>query len=395
MKIAFVCPAIRLGGVDSVTLSLGENFKNIGHDITYVETAFVGEWSDMFKRIGHKVISSPLYPYKSTYRHAMSFINLLRQYDVVIYNDDCYARSIAGLLPYSTTIIPILHTDIIGQYITALGYLCDYDIVIAVSQAINNNLINDYGISPKKLFYIPSGVEVTSEYPLRHKNNQLLRILYLGRLSDFHKGIFKIPDIMNRIDKSFNVSLSIVGEGHDRQKLENIFSEYRLGSNISFLGPLYKEDVIKELLHHDVLLMPSNFEGFPIALLEAMASGVVPIVSKLIGSTDLVVNDNINGFIPEKDDLEGFANCIKLLAKNKDLLDRMSRKAWARINEEFSVDRMSQSYLKVINDYRDSLFEKFRSGDIDSKLLGDFPRLPSILVRPTRKILKIAGLWHK
>ena len=77
MKIAFVSPAIRLGGVDMFCLTLGESLIHCGHDITYIESAFIGDWSHWFQERGHNVLSYSFHPWKSAYKHAKSFIEIL------------------------------------------------------------------------------------------------------------------------------------------------------------------------------------------------------------------------------------------------------------------------------------------------------------------------------
>lgn len=394
MKIAFVCPAIRLGGVDMVTLRLGESFLCYGHQVTFIETAFCGDRSNWFRERGHAVISRPLSPLKTAYSHAMSFVPLLSSYDIIIYNDDSIGRSIAGLLPLTTIIIPILHTDIDGQYITALGSYNDYDKIIAVSKAIHETAISKWGVPKRDIHFIPSGVEVTSEYPQRQIEESHLKVAFLGRLSDWHKGIFKLPEILGRIDAPISVTLSIIGEGPDGNELVTRFEKLGLSERVHFHGALFKDDIAKVLLQHDVLLMPSNFEGLPIALLEAMAAGVIPIASKLPGSTDLVIEERLNGFLVEKDDLDGFAYNIGLLADNYQLRKEMSRNAWKRIMQKFSLAKMGQEYMSVIYNDLAASPRRSRSGMCDIGLLGDLPCIPSAFVRPVRKLLKITGLWN-
>ena len=93
---------------------------------------------------------------------------------------------------------------------------------------------------------------------------------------------------------------------------------------ISGLGKLNPEKTSDELSHADIFLMPSKFEGFPNALLENMANGVVPIVSRIKGVTDWIVDNEVNGLICNQGNSQQFAECVRRLYYDNNLLESIT-----------------------------------------------------------------------
>ena len=100
-------------------------------------------------------------------------------------------------------------------------------------------------------------------------------------------GVLWLPDIYRAcLQRGADCKLTIVGDGPDAQQLRLRLSELGLLERSRFLQGLTHHQVYDLLLEAHVLLMPSFYEGLPIALLESMACGCVPVVSRLPGITD-------------------------------------------------------------------------------------------------------------
>jgi glycosyltransferase involved in cell wall biosynthesis len=102
-----------------------------------------------------------------------------------------------------------------------------------------------------------------------------------------------------------------------------------------------------------VLLMPSLFEGMPIALLEGLACGCVPVVSRLPGITDVALEHGETGLLVNTGDIAGYADAIATLVRNPTQWTRMSSAARERARQSFSVEAMGSSYLRLIRDARE------------------------------------------
>lgn len=122
--------------------------------------------------------------------------------------------------------------------------------------------------------------------------------------------------------KNKNVYYILCGVGEKESELKEQADKAGLFENIRFLG--YRNDV-KELYEaSDCFVMPSFREGLSRSIMEAMASGLPCVVSKIRGNTDLITN-NKGGFLCEPSNSEEFAEAINFLCKNKPLCSEMNQ----------------------------------------------------------------------
>jgi glycosyltransferase involved in cell wall biosynthesis len=100
----------------------------------------------------------------------------------------------------------------------------------------------------------------------------------------------------------------------------------------------------------DVYVLPSVREGLPIALLEAMASGLPSVASRLPGSTDGIIMHGVNGLLAAPDDRDGFVESIRLLLDDSEAAGRLGSAARAVIIERYSIQRTAPLWLAGYED---------------------------------------------
>jgi glycosyltransferase involved in cell wall biosynthesis len=136
----------------------------------------------------------------------------------------------------------------------------------------------------------------------------------------------------------------IVGDGPDRQSLEAEATALGVQASVCFLG--MREDIPELLSCMDVLAMPSLTEGTPLALLEAMASGLAVVASR-VGSIPVVVQDRVSGIMVSPGDANALAaGLVDLLLDNGARL-RVGQIARETVEMNFSAASMARSYLQV------------------------------------------------
>lgn len=131
----------------------------------------------------------------------------------------------------------------------------------------------------------------------------------------------------------------LVGDGPLRGQLEALARELGLAGQVTFAG--LREDVAPYLALFDVYLMSSEFEGLPLALLEAMAAGVPPVATA-VGGIPEVVRDRVEGRLVPFGDVEGLARGAAELLADRDLAASLAAAARRRVEKEFSVERMAR-----------------------------------------------------
>ena len=124
-------------------------------------------------------------------------------------------------------------------------------------------------------------------------------------------------------------------------------------SDIQWNGYQPKERVLDVFQSNDVLVMPSRQEGLPVSLLEAGAAGVVPVISNLPSGIPDVVTSGVTGFCPSVADIEGFADAIVRLDRDRPALEAMSAAVRARVTERFDAGKNTRAYQSIFARYQE------------------------------------------
>lgn len=164
------------------------------------------------------------------------------------------------------------------------------------------------------------------------KNDSLV-VLTISRFSS-EKGVEKILDIARICKQKLGGMLPfkflLVGYGLLEKKLEDGIVNMGLSECVEIIKD--PNQAKEYLVGGDIFLLTSSREGVPVAMLEAMANGLLPVASN-VGGVPSVVQDGINGFLLDKDNIEGFADTIISLSKNKDVLQKLRLEAKDRAYE--------------------------------------------------------------
>ncbi len=148
-------------------------------------------------------------------------------------------------------------------------------------------------------------------------------ILSVGELQP-RKNHMVIIEALHLI-KDVNIIYLIVGQGELRDVYEKKIKEYNLEENVKLLG--FRNDIDEICKTADCFIFPSLQEGLPVALMEAMASGLPVICSKIRGNIDLIDNGKGGYYVDDPRDSHGFANVICKLYQND-----ITRKKFGKYN---------------------------------------------------------------
>lgn len=140
--------------------------------------------------------------------------------------------------------------------------------------------------------------------------------------------------------------LLVVGEGSEAQKLRDIADETGLTDRVGFLGR--RDDVNEVLAASDLFVLCSHpvVETFPLSILEAMASGL-PVVATRVGSVEEIIIDESHGILIEPGDEEALTRSIAEMMKEEGLRIEMGKLGRERVAEHFSEGSMVESYARL------------------------------------------------
>ncbi len=196
---------------------------------------------------------------------------------------------------------------------------------------------------------IPYGVSIPETKTQRLE--ETLRVIYVGRLAEEQKRISEVAIAFCKITSELNnVEGIFYGDGPDRANVEQILSTEGHGSSITMAGSIPVHEIQKELLKAHVIVLLSDFEGLPIAILEAMACGVVPVCLHMKSGISEQIENGVTGFIVKDRDTH-FIETIKLLSNDKKLWDEMSINAKNYISENFRMEQSHLSWIEYLNSF--------------------------------------------
>jgi glycosyltransferase involved in cell wall biosynthesis len=221
---------------------------------------------------------------------------------------------------------------------------------VAISPRIRQDLTSTYGFDECSLELIPHGIDI-SAFSNRSPNENLagpLRILSHGRIDKEQKGVFWLPEILTELaSRSNDWTCTISGDGPDLAELKRRVERAGLSERVQFTGWTSAEDVPELISRHDVFLFPTIYEGSPIALIEAMAGGCVPVVSRLPGITDWIVEDGINGYLFPIGDVRRAAQHLWDLLSDRQRALEFRKLAREKVSK-YNLDAMAEQYYQLI-----------------------------------------------
>lgn len=193
--------------------------------------------------------------------------------------------------------IAVGHNDSDSFYFPAKHYYKFLTMAFGVSEEICNKYVSRSGLRKEDVVWIPYGVE-SYNGPVKKNLNDTLSLVYVGRLEDEQKRASDFIKIIRELTRrQIDFNFKIMGDGPLRLKIEEELSDEISKGTVEVLGWLNSSDLMENLRKADIFLLASNYEGFCISLIEAMANGCCPIVTDIESGNKQLVTDNKNGFI--------------------------------------------------------------------------------------------------
>ncbi len=168
----------------------------------------------------------------------------------------------------------------------------------------------------------------------------------VGAIAELHriKGLDILLTAWSKFVKNHQAKLVIIGEGEERQNLENMAKNMGISDSVIFKG--FVDDARRLLSSFDIFCMPSRSEAMPYALLEAGLAGL-PVIATSVGGIPEIIESGINGVLVPAEDVEILSSTLILLAEDKDLRIRLGARLEALVQEKFSFDKMIENTLQV------------------------------------------------
>lgn len=202
-----------------------------------------------------------------------------------------------------------------------------------------------FGTPVEKIRTHPVGIDL-ERYAYLARNSPAkgaIKILTVGRLVK-EKGLFYGLEAIHQLvhERSLtNIEYYILGDGPDREELENMAQKLNIKDKIYFMGPQTQEAVIRVLHESHLFFLPSVDEALPVVLMEAQATGL-PVVATDVGSVTQVMADNQSGYIVPSRDVKAMCDKIEYLVRNPQLWPAMGEAGRRHVEERYDIKKLNQ-----------------------------------------------------
>lgn len=387
MNILFVLQSLDMGGVEVVTAILANKFVSENHQV-YVFA---------FEKRSGKVLERFVKEVKVTiggiYKDSSENVDRLRQLFIdrnieVVINQwglplipiKTVSRAKAGL---TVRIISVFHNDPLqngriqgvesqilktDNLIVKLLLRCKKQIYRCITgfamryiyqhsdvfEVLSPTFVSHFQIftwlkKTPKLVVQTNPITINNEGFVYNPNLKKKEIIYVGRVDYTQKRVSRVIETWAQLEHLFpEWSLTIVGDGEERGNLEQIVKEQKL-QHVSFEGfqqprPYYERA--------SILVLASEFEGFPLVLAECMSFGVIPVVYGSYSAVYDIIEDGKDGIIVSKT-TKGFnaammAERCRGLMENEKKLKTMALAAIEK-SKNYSIDKIYEQWITTIN----------------------------------------------
>lgn len=220
------------------------------------------------------------------------------------------------------------------------------DAVICNSAEMAEFAGHHYGVPEGRSVVVYNGVDLErfADTGRARGNGESLRIGTVGRIES-QKNLDLFIDVAAEVSRDIpGASFEIVGEGSQKDRLMEKVSAMGLEERVRFVGASH--DVAAFLAGLDQFWLTSDWEGTPNVVLEAMASGL-PVVATRVGGTAELIEDGVNGFLVEAGDRRAICRASLSLYGQEGLAARIGRQARLTAEQRFSLPQMVTSTVAV------------------------------------------------
>lgn len=353
MKIVQVIPYFCFGGGETMCENLTYALMCMGHQVTAV--SLYGERTPISLRMEQAGVKLVYLDKKLGLDVSMipKLVSVFRQErpDVVHTHLDVIkyavpAAKLAGVRRCVHTVHNVADKEAEGrlQKLTnTFFYRLDWSTPVALSPQVQQTILPFYGLKQGQVPVIYNGIDLSrfrskSDY----SQENTVKLVHVGRFTPQKNHDRLLRAFAALCESHPQCRLTLVGDGELRQQVEELVETLHLNRAVTFAGA--QADVRPYLERADIFVLPSDYEGIPMTIIEAMATGL-PIVATAVGGVpDMLRQEESGLLVPPK--AEAVTRACTRLVEDPALRERLGRNAQAD-TRRFSAECMAEAYVRV------------------------------------------------
>lgn len=201
----------------------------------------------------------------------------------------------------------------------------------------------------KDIKVTPFGVDINKFYPNKIESDEII----IGTIKTLEEkyGVQYLVKAFKKVkeeNKDLDIKLRIGGKGSQEDYLKNLCRELQIENDVTFLGFVKPDDVIKEFQRFDISVFPSTLdsESFGVAAVESEACGTPVIVSNVGGLMEST-KPNETSLVATKESVEDLAEKLNILVRDKELRIKMGKAARMFVEENYSLEKNFDDINKI------------------------------------------------
>jgi len=364
-KILYIIPSAEIGGTENMVIALTSNIKLFNFEPVVLTLQHRGPFHEildkyLIKNYYLNLKKNPLYGViKCVFIFFREKPCLVQSF---LFAGNIFARILRIFFP-----VPLIcsqrSTDdwrkkihwMVERY---TSFLCC--LIVSNSNAGKRVLMEKAGINCNKIVVIPNGIDIEKIKQYKTKIGSFLhRGIVVGSIGNLRKAkgydvLVEAASIVCK--KRKDIKFIILGKGPLEHYLKKKIKQLHIDDSVEFYG--FVDNVYNYILHFDIVIIPSLWEGFPVVALESMACGK-PIVATTAGDMPEIIQDGINGLIVEPGNAKAMADALIKLVDNPNLMKKMGERSEGLV-EKFSLNNMVREYVSVYENILQKMQPKFK-----------------------------------
>ncbi|MCC5931469.1 MAG: glycosyltransferase [Cyclobacteriaceae bacterium] len=366
MNIVMVLPYLKAGGTERQASYITNHLFSKGHEVATISIERTDSFEDFFK--GPVIYLNSKNTIVRLASNLYSISRKLKKLDSELIVSRAWTTNLLSALLSFTTGKPAVlflsgSIDLSGSNMIKRRLqswmMKQAEVIISVSEASKKNCIKWLHVSEHKIKVIHNGVDTEEiirqaaeqvELPDRLDNN-LKTIAFVGRLVP-RKGLdVLLKALKNSLKSGIHLNLIVVGDGENKSEYVRLTKELGIERNVFFIGQ--KKNPFPYIKFSDIFVLPSRSEGFPNALLEAMALSKPVIASDCETGPREIINNN-NGTLVQVNDPENLSQKILNYALDETLRINHGKNGYQTVIQDFNLaSQMNRIEMELQSVYSD------------------------------------------